>query len=420
MRPRAPWLVLGGVAFLAACGLSTNGGGLLSQPKPDSGEGADAADTADGSMPGLDSGGGHPPDDASMHEPDAEPDATHPALDGAPGDDGPAASEAGDASGASDAGEAGAVDEAGADSHANTGDGGNDTGTQSGPCDGSAGCVVNVPPGWSLVAFAPDQFEACPSGFGTATNLVESPGAASACTCSTCSVTGQPSCASGTVGVYYDYVATGAGTCGTPGMVPQLNNSPAGVCGSGTDVYHGNYAPFDLAYVPPPSTGGSCSAPGSATGTITYGARDRTCVPSSPSAAGCVGDKCTPSLPSPYAACIMQTGTTSCPAGPLGVRHLAGTGASFGCSDCGCSVSGTCTGSITLYTDNKCTHPGVTIPADRSCNRITSLPNSASNDTFGAYIYTANPPASVQCTASGSSSAENVTLQGTVTICCAQ
>jgi hypothetical protein len=407
MRLRAPWLVLAGAAWLTACGLSTEGaspGGA--NATHDSGDSVDAADqgnTADGSA-GVppDSGGGHPPTDASMHKPDAGPDATHPgALEAGSGDDGPPGSDAQDGPGF----------ESGADDGpADTGTSNSDTGTQS----------VSVPPGWSLVAFATDPTAACPAGFTTPTNLVEDPNAAAACPCGACSVTGQPSCASGTVGVYYDYVSGGAGACGTPGMVPQLNNSPAGACGSGSDVYHGNYAPFDVAYVPPPPSGGSCSAPGSATGTVTYGAHDRTCVPSSAQSAGCDGGLCAPSLSSPYSACIMQAGTPSCPAGPLGVRHVAGDGVSFACSDCGCSVSGTCTGSITLYTDAKCTKPGVTIPADRSCNRISSLPNSASNDTFGAYIYTANPPASVQCTGSGSSSAENVTLQDTVTICCAQ
>lgn len=415
MRPRAPWLVLGSAAWLAACGLSTQGSSIGDLGySHDSGNTADAADIGDGSMQAPpDSGGMQHPMDASMHKSDGAPDATHGSgPEAGSGDDGPAGTDAQDGTSGSESG-------GGDDGPSDTGTLGNDTGTQDGPCDGAPGCV-SVPLGWSLVAFAPDQTTGCPAGFTTPTNLVESPNAASACTCGSCGVTGQPSCASGTVGVYYDYVGLGAGACGTPGMVPQLNNDPAGACGSGSDVYHGDYSRFDVAYVPPPSTGGSCSAPGSGSGKVTYGARDRTCVPSSAQSAGCYGSLCAPSLSSPYSACIMQSGTTTCPPGPLGVLHLAGTGASFGCSDCSCSVSATCTGSITLYTDSKCTKPGVTIPANGSCNRISSLPNSANTTTFGAYIYTPDPPASVQCTASGSSSAENVALQNTVTICCAQ
>jgi hypothetical protein len=380
---------------------------------PDSGETVDAADMSDGSMSApLDSGGfPHPMMDASMHKPDGGPDATYPG-DGGSGDGGPANADAQDGPGVADGGD---------DAPSDTGTIDSDTGTQGTPCDGSAGCAVNVPPGWSLVAFAADQTAGCPAGFTSPADLVESPNAAAACTCGSCSVTGQPSCASGTVSVYYDYVSSRTYTCNLPGMVPQLNNNPPGACGSGSDVYHGNYSVYDIAYGPPPSTGGSCSAPGSATGAVTYGAHDRTCAPSSAQAAGCDGSTCAPSLPSPYSACIMQSGTTTCPPGPLGVLHVAGTGSSFGCSDCNCSVTATCTGSITLYTDSKCTKPGVTIPADRSCNQITSLSNAAgTNYTFGAYIYTPNPPASTKCTASGSSSAENVTLQNTVTICCAQ
>lgn len=415
MRPRAPWLVLGSAAWLTACGLSTQGSSLGDLGSShDSGYTVDATDMGDGSVAAPpDSGGTQHPTDASMHKPDGAPDATHGGSpDSGYGDDGPAGADAQDAAGGSESG-------GGDDGPSDTGTVGNDTGTQTDPCNGAAGCV-SVPLGWSLVAFAPDQSKACPAGFNTPTNLVENPDATSACTCGACSVTGQPSCASGPVGVYYDYVSGGAGTCGTPGMVPQLNNDPAGACGSGSDVYHGSYLPFDVAYVPPPSSGGSCSAPGSAKGTVSYGLHDRTCVPMDAQAAACDGGTCTPSLASPYSACIMQSGTTSCPPGPLGVQHLAGTGVSFGCSDCGCSVSGTCTGSITLYTDSQCANPGVTIPANGSCNRISSLPNSASTYTFGAYIYTAKPATSVKCTSSGSSSAENLALTNTVTICCAQ
>src|SRR5579872_207579 len=276
MRSRAPWLLLGGAAWLSACGLSTQGASLgdLGAMR-DSGDTVDAADTSDGSMPAPPDSGGmpHPMADGSTHKPDAGPDATHPGgPDGGPSDGGPAGADAQDGPVAS---------EGGGDAPSDDGTIPDDAGTAGEPCDGSAGCEVNVPPGWSLVAFAADQTAACPAGFTTPANVVESPNASAACTCGSCSVTGQPSCASGTVGVYYDYVTSGTHSCSTPGMVPQLNNDPAGACGSGSDVYHGNYAPFDIAYTPPPSTGGSCSAPGSATGAVTYGAHDRTCVPSS-------------------------------------------------------------------------------------------------------------------------------------------
>src|SRR5579872_2933759 len=146
MRPRAPWLVLAGAASLTACGLSTEGaspGGAGNTH--DSGDTVDAADQgnmADGSsgMPD-DSGGGHPPMDASMHKPDAGPDATHP---GGP--------DAGAGDGAPGGGDAQEFESGGDDGPGDTGTIDNDTGTQGGPCDGGTGCV-SVPPGWSLVAF---------------------------------------------------------------------------------------------------------------------------------------------------------------------------------------------------------------------------------------------------------------------------
>src|SRR5581483_9910320 len=83
-----------------------------------------------------------------------------------------------------------------------------------GGCDGGAGCVV-VPPGWTFVAFAPSQATPCPAGYaaptGATSDLVEGQDTSTACTCGSCTVTGQPSCASGTVGVYYDYVSSSPG-----------------------------------------------------------------------------------------------------------------------------------------------------------------------------------------------------------------
>jgi hypothetical protein len=404
MRHCAPWLVLGCVAVSTACGLSTIG--LDADPgsgdEPD-GE-VDATSSAEGSV--------------------ARDDAAHPADGSMPRDGdggiGPGSNDA--LADGTSANEAGAKGEGGANA-VDAGEGGASSFSDGG-CDGSAGCVV-VPSGWTLVAFAPNQSTGCPSGFESPANLVEGPDTSGACTCGSCTVTGQPSCASGAVDIFYDDVATseGAGTCALPGMTPSLTNDPAGSCGNvanGGGVYAGNYALFDIKYVSPPVSGGTCSVPGAATGSVTYSALDRACVASSPQSANCVGGACAPSLEAPYSACIMQSGSVACPAGPLGVQHLAGSGVSFGCSTCGCSVSGTCTGTITLYSDTKCADIGVKIPADGMCRRVSSLPDSADTYTFESYTYDGGAPGSVSCSASGSSSAESVALAEPVTICCSQ
>jgi hypothetical protein len=408
MRSGSPWAALGCGALLAACGLSTVG---LESVGSTPGEvaGLDATAGDEGAAPGADAASDvHRTTDGSRSARDGSGDATHAeasVLDGAP-DGAPPPDDGGGGDGTG--GDALAQDAA-PDS----------TEPGDASCDPSAGCV-DVPSGWTLVAFVPDQSTDCPSGFGSPQNLVEGADASTACVCDACTVTGQPSCPSGPIDIFYDYVAAGTpGLCSTPGMVPQLTNNPAGACGNGSDVYKGSYIPFDLKYVPPAATGGTCSAPGTATGTVTYAAHDRTCLPLTAQDSNCAGTACTPALGPSYRACIMQSGEVPCPAGPLSVQRLAGSGVSFGCSACGCSVTASCTGQITLYTDGQCTNAGIHVPADGSCNRVTSRSNDAGSDTFTAYTYTGNAPASVACSASGTSTAQNVALAGPVTICCA-
>lgn len=392
MRFRAPWLLAGCAALTAACGLSVTGLGTELGLQDAS---FDATESSEGSV-----GAG-----------DATSDVHHGS------DAGSHADSASDGSGRLDAAapDGETTDDGGAAEAGNVGDGA----ALDGACDpATAGCVI-VPPGWTLVAFAPSQTPPCPSGFQSPSNVVEGPDASAACTCGGCSVTGQPSCASGQVGVYYDYATVGTGTCATTSLTGPLHNSPAGACGGGDggDMYHGPYNPFDIKYVSPPPSGGTCSAPGAATGNVTYTGQARACVPVSPQAAGCVGDACMPTLPSSYKACLMQSGTAACPAGPLTVQHVVGSGVSFSCSDCGCAVAGTCSGTVSLYTDTKCKTFGLALPADGTCINVASVGSGSTN--FNSYTYDGGIPAGVHCTLSGPSTAQNVALAGPATICCA-
>lgn len=404
MRLRALLLALGSATLTVACGLSV--GGLSPERGTQDAASVDAT-SGEGSAPGADG--------AADTQPGQGDATTHP--DGA----------GGDASGRPDAGND-AGDGAPTLADAADGDAGpispDEGGPESGCADGAAGCVI-VPPGWTLVAFAPNQSTACPSGFQAPTNLVEGPTAGTgACGCGTCSVTAQPSCASGAVGVYYDYAAgPGGATCNLPSTTGSLKNNPPGSCGEADagDHYTGNYNPFDIEYVPPRPTGGGCTTPGAATGNgVTYSAHDRACAPVSPQSAGCVGDACMPGLTGAYKACIMQSGSGSipCPAGPLSDQHTVGSGVSFGCTDCGCTVSGQCTGTVTLYTDGKCNTVGLTVPADSSCYNVTSLAQGNAT-TFRSYTYAGGIPSSVQCAGTGTSTAQNVVLANPATICCA-
>jgi hypothetical protein len=229
-------------------------------------------------------------------------------------------------------------------------------------------------------------------------------------------VTTAPSCETGSIQVFYDTAPLGGGRCNLMGSVSPLSNSPAGSCL--TDVYQGDYRTFDIEYVPPPPTGGSCTAPGAAqNGNVTYAAQDRTCPVSDAQAAGCTGNVCSPTGLGAYQACITAPGNVACPSGFSDTKHVVGTAASFTCSACGCTVAAQCSGTVTLYSDTKCQNAPLAVPADGSCNRITNLTSKPAS-SYSSYIYTGGSPQNVTCMASGSSSPQNFTLDNEGTICC--
>ncbi len=282
-----------------------------------------------------------------------------------------------------------------------------------GACPNDAAPCIGVPSGWTLVAFAPAQASPCPTGFETAPSqdLVEGPSAANACSCGACTVTQQPSCAAGAINVMYD--EDFSGTCGTVAMPSPLGNSPAGACG--TDIYQGSYATFDVKYAAPPPSGGTCTAPGMASGNgaVTYASRDRLCQPNSAQAENCDAGFCQPDLSGPYAGCIEAPGDVACPPGPLSVAHKVGTSASVSCADCACVVSGTCSGTLTLYTDTACKKAPYAISTD-VCVSVSSAA------TYKAYQYTGGKTKTVTCEAAAPGAAQNVALAGEQTVCCAQ
>jgi hypothetical protein len=72
-----------------------------------------------------------------------------------------------------------------------------------------------------------------------------------------------------------------------------------------------------------------------------------------------------------------------------------------------------------LYTKSDCTTGGGgsedDVVADGTCK-----PANTSQNSFASYAYVGNPPAGVMCAPSGTSNAQNVTLQNEETICCTQ
>ncbi len=291
-------------------------------------------------------------------------------------------------------------------------DGGPPTSSTPDPCSKSAAGCVAVPAGWTLVAFAPSQTSSCPTGFDASPSqdLVEGPTAASACTCGACSVSQPPTCAAGSIAVNYDSVSVGV--CDKKANPSPLGNSPAGSCG--TDLFVGDYSSYVIEYVAPPPSGGACTAQGvPTTSAVMYASRDRVCLPDSAKAASCDGGTCHPALSGPYEACIAAPGDVACPAGPLSVQHEVGTSGAVACPACACSVTATCSGTLTLYTDTACKKAPYAISTG-VCVGISSAA------TYHAYEYTAGSPTNIACQAGAPSAAQSATLAGPQTICCAQ
>jgi hypothetical protein len=279
-------------------------------------------------------------------------------------------------------------------------------------CTNATGPCVVVPSGWSLVAFAPAQAAACPAGFDTAPSedLFEGPSASAGCSCSSCTVTQQPTCAAGAIDVHYD--TDFSGTCGTVATPSPLSNTPAGACL--TDIYQGSYALYDAQYTAPAPSGGACSAPAIANpAAVTYTSKDRVCQLNDPQAASCAAGVCKPDVSGSYAACIASPGHLPCPATALSVAHYLGSDTSFTCADCACSFTGTCSGTLTLYTNTGCTAGAYAISTD-VCVGISS------RATFNAYKYTGGTPKISGCQADAPGAPQNVALAGEQTICCAE
>lgn len=282
------------------------------------------------------------------------------------------------------------------------------------------GCGANtcgaVPSGWTLVAFAGVRSSACPAGFTKqSTDIVQaSPSSLASCSCGACTVTSQPTCDSGSVPVHYDNVpGAGAGSCSlvaSPGTGP-LANSPPGSCG--TDLYQGSYAAYDISYASPAAAGASCTAQASPAGPLTTTA-ERVCAADNSQSSTCDAHGCPENVAAPFKVCIMAMGSMSCPAGPLSVRNEVGTSGSSSCPACSCSVTASCSGTLTLYTDKACTTSPYSVPADGSCNAVYKQKAS-----YGSYIYSGGSPTNVSCTASSSAGASSADLVNPATICCA-
>ena len=269
----------------------------------------------------------------------------------------------------------------------------------------STGCFV-MPSGFSLVAYgATAKGLACPTGFTGPADTVEGPAVgASACTCG-CSVTAQPSCATGMIPGHF----AGAGALLCDSVGGSLANN-----GCGTDGYLGPFGTGnEHRFTPPPASGGTCQATANKDpGKLTYAAQGRLCqaavVPE------CEGKVCLPAAAAPFRACIAAPGDIACPAG-FAIKHLLGGSASFTCSaGCTCGVTATCKGKLSYFATADCSGAvGMTVQVDDACHAT-----DAAGASFGSHVYVPFTPANVGCTKTGSTSASAPALSNATTVCC--
>jgi len=282
--------------------------------------------------------------------------------------------------------------DAAADSRVGSGDGSDgarDEGDVAVEATPPSDACVPPPPAWSRLAFLSGRARPCPAAT-TTNDLIEGPTPApNTCTCSTCDIVTHQSCASGPIVNYYDQSSTSA-SCGTTSS--SFSNEPAGSCvdQGGTFRLRRHFR----ATPPGPTGTATCTASASAaTGTVTA-SEVRTCTPSTPDSCSAVG----------VADCVAAPGNKTCPA-PYTTKHLLGSDVEVTCGTCGCAVTTTCEGSITMSDHSSCSG-GITttIAVDDTCH---DAPNTTGYvyakytgkvDKETCSIVGAAPPASVQLT----------------------
>jgi hypothetical protein len=297
-------------------------------------------------------------------------------------------------------------------------DGSSDTGsTDASDAGEDAACTgtcttATVPTGWTVVEFEDEDAAApaCSNGYGTQTDIVESPGGGPAtCGCS-CRLTSPGTCESG------NFTAGGGSSLCFGSTVSPAND---GGCSDASVTFQPPVNP-KLQVQPAPYDPGVCAPDASvATPPVTYGARGRFCVPGALPAGSCPnGGTCAPP-PTDFQLCIKHGGTIGCPTGfPNG--HTVGTTGDVsdtrGCSACTCVADAGCGGTLTLFTDSKCTQNGQSVPLDDKCDSFGG-PSGIGAPTYITYIYNAQTQ-DEGCNPSPVSPTGSVSFGTTHTICC--
>lgn len=281
-----------------------------------------------------------------------------------------------------------------------TGDGGGTSDVIMTPDMGGGNCDVSkcatIPSGFHAVRLN-DGNTACP-GSWTSTSVVTSPVAADgACTCQ-CNVTQDPGCGSGQIFRFLD--DTTSPTCGTQATTFTANNGGCSQIGAQLLLNHAHYE-VDA----PPAAGGACQYDAKLDQGKVSGTPALVCQPP----ATCVGAICDGG-----AVCVASDGDVDCPSG-FPTKTLVGGSATATCGACGatCLATGTCTGTISFFTDQQCTLGKVDFTADGQCKPNVAVTTTA----YFSYSYTGSLQSST-CSGTPPPSTATASLDKPVTVCC--
>lgn len=272
-----------------------------------------------------------------------------------------------------------------------SGNGGGGDGGNVGPCD--AKCGVNVPNGFTLMLPLQDRAKNCPNNFPSHDVVGDPMVAADACSCS-CNVSQMPDCSQGSI--FRNYDLSNSPMCN--GMARTLMAKPG--CNFLQNPVQPNGTHYS-ANMPP--TGGSCSFDAKAADNKLVARQARLCdVP-----ANCQGAVC-----GAQNVCVTTMGDVACPM-TFPNKTLVGSSAHIECSACGaCELEASCSGTLSLFTDQNCTTQKTDYPVDGTCNT-----NSVANTAFLSFSYTGKV-AKAGCGGPTPTSMGTAALEMPQTVCC--
>jgi hypothetical protein len=261
-------------------------------------------------------------------------------------------------------------------------------------CGDAAGCLSNVPAGWQITGLLPDPKSMCPTNFNTADQIKDL--SATGCQCA-CADQGTASCGSSIL-TFTNGSSTGCTTKDAGAFADD---------GGCVVVSSGGLNGASVGASAPALQGVTC-APVRTADAGFDSVPVRLCEPT------CQADFCGQLKQGGATACIINsTGDVPCPSGYT-QKTVVATSASVACAACPqcAGPSATCTGTVSLYSDNNCMNSNFSIAEDGKCH------NQSGNDAWQSLTDTKALPASPYCAAQANDPGGDAGPIGAKTLCC--